>query len=218
MVSTHKRKDIRYNLYNAIKVENFIKNCKHYKTKIGQPFILEDWQKFFVYNVYGWERWSEEAQRWVFRFNECVMFIGKKNGKTSLASALAAYDCLIGEPTGAEVYMAACTRDQAKIAWSSTEAFINRNEALRESFTIVGNTIFANGSDRTSFIKPFGEDSNKEGLNVFSAIIDELHQHRDASVYTDMLDGMVGRQHCHAIIITTAGNDVFSFCKKQQDR
>jgi phage terminase large subunit-like protein len=33
-----------------------------------------------------------------------------------------------------------------------------------------------------------------------------------------MLDGMVGRQHCHAIIITTAGNDVFSFCKKQQDR
>ena len=217
-ITTGRRTDIRYNLFEVNKVLKFLKKCSHYKTHIGKPFIPEAWQVFIIANLYGFEKWSDEANRWVFKHTDNFIVVGKKNGKSTLISGFAAYDCIFGESTGAEIYIGAATEDQAKIIWNSTKAFIDRNEILSHAYTTIGNTIYANNTDRTSFIKPFGRDSKKEGLNPYRVYIDELHDHPDSEVYTTLSDGMVARQKRGCTVITTAGNDVYSFCKKQQDR
>lgn len=217
-VRTNARKDIRYNLYALQEVLNFFKHCTHYKTHIGQPFIPEPWEVFILANLYAWERWSEEAKKWIFKHTDNFVMVAKKNGKSTLLSGCAAYDALFGEPSGAEVYIGAATEDQAKIIWNSTKAFIERNNKLYVNFTIINNTIYANNTNRTSFIKPFGRDSRKEGLNPYRVYIDELHDHPDSEVYTTLFDGMIGRQKKACTVITTAGNDIYSFCRKQQNR
>ncbi len=217
-VKTGKRKDIRYNIDELSKVLSFFSHCSHYKTHIGKPFKPEKWQIFLLGTMYCWERWSEEANKWVFRYTDIFVMLGKKGGKSTFCSACAAYDCLFGEPSGAEIYIGAATEDQAKIIWSSTKAFIERNENLNQAFTSINNTIYANDTNRTSFIKPFGRDTQKEGLNPYRVYIDELHNHPDAEVYTTLSDGMIGRQKKGCITITTAGNDIYSFCRKQQIR
>ena len=217
-VASGKRTDIRYNLDQYAKVIKFAKLCKHFKgAKAGQPFILAPFQHFIVAGLYAWQRYDALSNRWVFKHTQNFIMMGKKNGKSALISIFTAFDALFGEATGAEVYIGAATQDQAKIVYNSTEAFIRFNKILSENFTILGNTIFTNGTQRTSFIKPFGRDSKKEGLNVFRAYIDELHDHPDGEVFTTLSDGMVGRTNCGCTVITTAGDDVYSFCKKQQD-
>lgn len=212
------RDDIRYNLFALQDILKFLSHCTHYKTDIGKPFIPEDWETFILANLYAWERYSEESKRWVFKHTDCFIMVAKKNGKSTLLSGCAAFDCLFGEPTGAECYVGAASEEQAKIIWNSTKAFIDRNGALSTAFTTINSTIYANGTDRTSFIKPFGRDSKKEGLNCYSVFIDELHDHPDSEVYTTLSDGMIGRQKKHCVVITTAGNDIYSFCRKQQTR
>lgn len=217
-VKNKERTDIRYNLYELEKVSKFFKNCTHYKTHIGKPFIPEPFQYFILAAIYAWERFSPESNRWVFKHTEVFVMMGKKGGKSTFASGLVAYDCLYGEPSGAEVYIGAATEEQAKIVWNSTKAFIDRNPKLAVAFTTINSNIYANGTSRTSYIRPFGRDSQKEGLNPYRVIIDEIHTHPDSEVYTTLTDGMVGRQKKGCVIITTAGNDIYSFCHKLQDR
>lgn len=51
---------------------------------VGQPFRLEPWQIFIVYNVVGFY-YKGTSER---RYKQAFVFIPRKNGKTSLVSAL----------------------------------------------------------------------------------------------------------------------------------
>ncbi len=53
----------------------------------------------------------------------------KKNGKTELAAAIAVYCFLCDNETGAEVYTAATTRDQARIAFDTAKVMLKSLKA-----------------------------------------------------------------------------------------
>src|SRR5690625_3596990 len=52
----------------------------------GQPFILEPWQKFIIYNLLGFFHKGTKMRR----FKEAFIFLPRKNGKTRF---VAAYSC-----------------------------------------------------------------------------------------------------------------------------
>ena len=49
------RDDIEFRPDKADHVVNFIEKLKHFQQPFaGKPFLLEKWQKWFLYGIYGW--------------------------------------------------------------------------------------------------------------------------------------------------------------------
>ena len=105
-------------------IEDF---CKHSKGKWGgQPIRLELWQKAFICVLFG-VVYKKTGQR---RFKEAFLVIGRKNGKSVIASAIGLYMLVADGEQGAECYAVATKRDQAKIVWGESEKMV-RSSAKR---------------------------------------------------------------------------------------
>lgn len=149
------------------------------------------------------------------RFHYNYLEVPRKNGKTTIAAAAAAYDCGFMEETGAEVYCLATKEDQAKILWNDVRAFIKPSEDLKEAFDVMEgrNTVYAKHSNRTSFVKPLGANSERlDGLNPLSAVCDELHEWPDRKLLDVIEDAFGARINWHIIQITTAGYNRQGIC------
>jgi phage terminase large subunit-like protein len=90
--------------------------------------------------------WQERLTRLIFGhvdaeglrlIREVFACIGKKNGKTSYAAALALTKLLLNEDRREQVVCLAATRLQARIAFDSMAAMIRADDGLGERFEIV---------------------------------------------------------------------------------
>ena len=94
---------------------NFIEQLKLTKGRwAGQPFKLLPWEKDLVRRLFGTLR--EDGTR---QYRTAYVEIGKKNGKSELGAAIALYMLLADGEPNAEVYVAACDRQQASIIFLS---------------------------------------------------------------------------------------------------
>ena len=90
-------------------------NCFHTKgPRALEPFKLELWEKAFLSCLYGIV--DENGAR-VFR--EVLLLVGRKNGKSALASCIGKYEWYIGGGYGAEVYTIAPKLEQAEIIYNN---------------------------------------------------------------------------------------------------
>lgn len=78
------------------------------------PLILELWEKAFVASLFGIV--NKEGLR---QFREVVLIIGRKNGKSLLAAAIAKYEWWLDGGFGAKVYNIAPKLDQADIIYNN---------------------------------------------------------------------------------------------------
>ena len=93
---------------------NFIQQLKLTKGKwAGKPFILLPWERDLVSRLFGTLR--EDGTR---QYRTAYVEIGKKNGKSELGAAIALYMLLADGEPNAEVYVAACDRQQASIIFN----------------------------------------------------------------------------------------------------
>ena len=99
------------------------------------PLRLELWQKAFLSCVYGVVDQTGNRQ-----FREVVLVIGRKNGKSLLAAAMAKYNWWIDGGYGAKVFTLAPKLDQAEIIYSDIwqmftldPEWIERKEALEHA-------------------------------------------------------------------------------------
>lgn len=115
-----KKADFEFREDVVDKAISFISTLKHFTGKSsGNNFVLEDWQAFIVANIVGWY-WKGTDNR---RFSSSYIEISRKQGKTALAAALCIYFLIADGEDGAEVDLAANSKDQAKIAFSFCSAF-----------------------------------------------------------------------------------------------
>lgn len=175
--------------------------CKHSKGKMGgKPFILELWQKALVSATFGIVHKIDGTRK----YQEVVLIIGRKNGKSTLSAAIGLYlQIADGEP-GAEVYACATKRDQAKIIWLESKRMVNKSPVLKAKMkTLVGEI---NSDFNDSFFRPLGRDSDGiDGLNVHGALLDEIHAWQDQNLYDVIVDGTSSREQPLIFITTTAG-------------
>lgn len=215
------RKDIWFDASAARRFFRYCRKLSHYKGPMrGQPIELELWQKFIFGCIYGWKKVIDGKRTNIWRFNTIYVEVPRKNGKTTIAAAGASYDCGFIEATGAEVYCLATKEDQAKLLHNDVSAYVNKSEALQESFEILkgNNHIYARGSNRTSFIRPLGSDSDKQdGLNPLAAYCDELHAWPKRDLWDVMEEAFGARESWHMPAITTAGNRRTGICWDQRD-
>jgi phage terminase large subunit-like protein len=137
--------------------------------------------------------------------------MAKGNGKTPLAAGIGLYGLVADGEAGAQVYAAAVTREQAGLLFADAAAMVRRSEPLRRRLERgVGNLAHpASGS----FFRPVSSEGRSlDAKRVHMALIDELHEHRDAVVVDKMRAGTKGRRQALVVEITNAGHDRTSVC------
>lgn len=206
----HLMEDIIYNPENEYEYRSkranhaieFVENyCKHSKGKwAGKPVILELWQKAFVAAIFGFIHKIDGTRK----YREVFLVVARKNGKSTLSSAICLYLQIADGEGGAEVYAVATKEQQAKIVWSESKRMIKKSPALSKRIKTRVKELLADSND--SSFKPVGSDSDTlDGLNVHGASLDEVHAWKDKNLYDVIVDGTSSREQPLILMITTAG-------------
>ena len=178
--------------------ENF---CRHSKGKCGGKRVkLELWEKAHLATVFGFI--DIEGNR---KYRESILIVGKKNGKSLLASIVGLYMLTADGEMGPEVYAVATKKDQSKIIWLESKRMVRKSPALSKrvrSLVAELDTDFNDG-----VFKPLASDSDTlDGLNIHCVLMDEIHQWKQGKALFDiMADGVSAREQPLVYITSTAG-------------
>ncbi|MBO8164692.1 MAG: terminase large subunit [Brevibacillus sp.] len=178
----------------------------------GKPFLLEPWQKFIVYNLLGFFKAGTEERR----YKEAFIFIPRKNGKTRLVAALAWALALLSRRSGATIYITAHALKQSKQAFEFI-LFNLKRMGEEENFRILNNnqehSISGDMGDGSIYIEALAANPDRQdSLNCNIAIADELHAYTRPKQYNIIKEAMKAYTNKLMIGITTAGDDMSSFC------
>lgn len=182
--------------------------CKHSKGKwAGKPVRLELWQKAFVEALFGF---VDEDTR-LRKYKKGILFVGRKNGKSTLASGLGLYMLTKDGEGGSEVYSVATKKDQAKFVWDESKRMVKKSPALASRIRCLVNGLFYDATE--SQFKALASDSNTlDGLNAYFVIADEVHAWNDKNLLDVMYDSMSAREQpmlCEFSTMGTVRESVF---------
>lgn len=191
-----------YSSNRANHILEFAENyCRHSKGKFGgKPVQLELWEKAHLATVFGFV--DIEGNR---KYRESLLIVGKKNGKSLLASVVGLYMLTADGEMGPEVYAVATKKDQSKIIWLESKRMVRKSPSLSKrvrSLVAELNTDFNDG-----VFKPLASDSDTlDGLNIHCVLMDEIHQWKQGkALYDIMADGVSAREQPLVYITSTAG-------------
>lgn len=178
----------------------------------GEPFLLEPFHKLIIFNLLGFF-WAGTKQR---RFVEAFIYIPRKNIKTSFAAALAWGLSILEMRSGSKCYIVGAALKQALESFNFI-LFNLRQMGEDGNFRVQDNNQqhsisrdFKNGS---IFIQALAANPDKQdSLNCNIAIADELHAYKNAKQYDIIREAMKAYTNKLMIGITTAGDDMNSFC------
>lgn len=178
----------------------------------GEPFLLEPFHKFIIYNILGFYHKGTKIRR----FKEVFDYIPRKNIKTSFAAALGWALGLLERRSGSKVYITAAALKQSLESFN----FINFNlEQMgeKENFRVIDNnqehSIRGDLGDGSIFIQALAASPDRQdSLNCNIAIADEIHAYKTPKQYNIIKEAMKAYTNKLMIGITTAGDDMTSFC------
>ena len=176
-----------------------------------QPFELLDWEQFVIGSIFGWKIMLPSLGIEIRRFRTAFVSTARKNGKSTLEAGIGLKALIDEKEAGAEIYSAATTRDQARIVFSEAERMRAGSPALRRRIVKTTNNLAVIAT--ASWFRPLSADTSKmDGLNVFVALVDELHEHPNAEVIEKLDTGMGARLQPLMYETTTAGVSRTSVC------
>jgi phage terminase large subunit-like protein len=181
----------------------------------GTPFVLSPHQQFIIGSLFGWHavRVSPKtgARRVQQRFRIAFYQGGKGDGKTPLFAGCLIYMLVRHGVRGAQLFCAAVTKDQAKIAFTDCVKMVEASPALQQLVTHTGNNLAVKSTG--SFIRPISaEKRGLDGKRVQGAVVDELHEHPSSVVAVKIRKGIKGRPDALILFPTNAGVDRESIC------
>lgn len=174
--------------------------CRHSKGEwAGRLIVLEDWQKETLRIVFGWKR--PDGTR---RFRTAYEEVARKNAKSTKVAAVGLYLTIGDQEPGAEVYSSATKEKQAGIVWGAADAMVKQSPQLRPVVRQRKKNLSC--ARLMSKFEPLGADSDTlDGLNVHGNLVDELHAHKNRSLWDVLLTAMGSRRQPLTWAITTAG-------------
>lgn len=175
----------------------------------GTPMLLTDWQKFVCVNLFGFFRKGTDIRR----FNEALIFLPRKQGKTSFSAALAEAKSILDRCSGAKTYIVA---NSVKQTMESFGFLVDNVETLRgdvDKLRIRNNnqehSIRIDFGDGTAEMYAIANQEDKlDSLNCNCLILDELHSWKRAAAkkYILMKNAMKAYRNKLLIGISTAGD------------
>ena len=183
---------------------NFIeKYCRHHEGQFAPNLIkLELWQKAFLSVIFGIK--DEDGNR---QFREVVLVIGRKNGKTLLAAAIAAYCAYKDGEYGGRIYFTAPKLQQANLCFDAFYQMVQKEPALERRTRKRRTDIYIDSTNTSAAPLAFSVRKS-DGLNISACIADEVASWQgDAGLkFYEVLKSSFGaRKQPLLISITTAG-------------
>lgn len=199
----------------AEKVVRWIeKYCTHVKGELAEkPFILEPWQKDEIIRpMFGWK----DKATGLRRYKRVFVFVPRKNGKSPLGSCLALYLLSADGEKGAEIYIAASDRNQAKIIHDDSKQMIRQNKDLALRIQSYQYSIVYEKT-ASSFKVLSADVKRQHGKNSHAVIFDELHTQPNRDLWDVLATSFGARRQPLLIAFTTAGFDRQTICYEQYE-
>lgn len=208
----------RYELTEPHKRIKFIETeCRHSISPFaGKPFILELWEKALIEAIYGFKIFDNELGRWIRRFTEVLLLMGRKNGKSTFCAALGNGEFFCG-PAGTNVLCASNDYEQSAIVFDEINNMREESRSLeRVSRKNIKGIFMGNPKqkkkkgkfsyqNKAKIKKLSAKTGAKEGKNVDFAIIDEVHEMKDDSLVMPVKQSMSTKDEPLLFEITTEG-------------
>ena len=185
---------------------------------LGKPLIMQPWQVFCIFNLVAWYYKGTKERR----YKEAFIFIPRKNGKTTMVAALAWGLSILEKKSGSTVYIVAGSLKQASQSFSFIINSLKANgvvDRMRIRDNSFGHSIEHTFTDEKG--APSGSihiealaasPKLQDSLNCNIAIADEVHTFKEPGQYNRFKDAMKAYTNKMMIGITTAGDNVNSFC------
>ena len=191
-----------FNAKKAQKAVRFIEEFCHHCEGRDDLLILELWQKALVSIMFGI---VDGADIRIFR--EVFVVIGRKNGKSLLASAIMAYMAYMDDEYGANLYCLAPKLEQAAKVFDAFYQMVQKDEELLALAKKRRSDIRIEGTNTT--IKPLAFNAKKsDGFNPHFTVCDEISSwsgDQGLKQYEVMKSALGARQKPLILSITTAG-------------
>lgn len=173
--------------------------CKTPSGKIGTPLHLDLFQKAQLQAAYGFVDDNN-----VRKYNEVMIVEGRKNGKSTLLSAIL-LDMLMNDGEGSPQCVTAATQlDQAKLTFNAAHKMMMQSPMLSKHLRKRASDIYF--SVNMGYIKALASNTNSlDGLDLHCCVIDELAAIKNRDLYDLLKQGMGARRQPILWCITTNG-------------
>ena len=181
-------------------IENF---CRHHEGALAPHLIkLELWQKALISVLFG-----IVDQNGVRQFREAFIVIARKNGKTLLTAAIAAYMSVLDGEYGARIYFVAPKLEQACLCYDAYYQMLDKEPELSQLKLKRRTDVYFPATN--TMAKPLAYSAQKsDGLNISLCVADEVAAWRgDAGLkFYEVLKSSFGaRRQPLLLSISTAG-------------
>ena len=181
----------------------------------GKPFLLQPFHVFIIYNLLGFVLKGTE----VVRFHEALIFIPRKNVKTSFAAALAWALSLWYRRSGAKTYVSSAALMQSLETFNFLDYNVKRmgeDEKDGGHVHVIDNnnehSMEATLPDGSFFIRALAANPDtQDSLNCNIAICDEIHAFKSPKQYNLFKEAMKAYTNKLMIGISTAGDNANGF-------
>lgn len=175
--------EYKYDVSDAYIRIDFIEHCvKLTKSPFyGAPMILLLWQKALIEVAYSFKMMSIDTNKWVDRFQEILLIIARKCGKTELIAALELAELVIGKP-GSDIVCSGTNDGTADLCYQAidTMRLLIDPKSIDTWKNQKGIKCFAS---KNNIYKLSDSSRQKEGRNIDFAGIDEVWSLIDDGIY-----------------------------------
>lgn len=197
-------KDFYFDKKKADKAVKFIEEkCHHSEGELAPECIkLELWQKAIISTIFGIV--DEDGYR---QFKEALIVVGRKNGKSLLASAIIEYMMYADDEYGAKCYCIAPKLEQADIVYDAFWQSVLLDKELKAKTKSRKSDKYV--KDTNCKVQKIAlNEKTSDGFNPQLAVADEIASWRGEKglrQYEVMVSGLGARRQPLILAITTSG-------------
>lgn len=181
----------------------------------GKPFLLLPHHKFIIYNLVGFKHRGTDINK----THEALIYVPRKNVKTTFGAALAWALGLLYRRSGSEIYITSAALMQSLQSFN----FLNYNielmgekESQGGNFKVIDNnnehSITGKLGDGSLFIRALAANPDaQDSLGCNIAICDEMHAYKKPKQYNLLKEAMKAYTNKLIIGLSTAGDNEQGF-------
>ena len=193
------------------------RECRHSEAPFaGKPFLLMPWQKAVIEAIFAIKAYNTEVGRFVRKYQEILLVVSRKSGKTPFASAIALAEWYCGE-MGTKILYGSNDYDQADLLFMATDAMREASPKLARCTRRNQKGLFFGNIKQKSHVGKFTSQNKgsirkmsartnaKEGRNIKIGVVDEIHELKDDSFVMPIKQALSTQEEGLYIELTTEG-------------
>lgn len=166
----------------------------------GKPVKLELFQKAIIQALFGFVEKKDKTRL----YTKLVLFLGRKNGKSTLASLILLYVMISEKGYRKKCFSVATTAAQARESWETAKVISEISPVLNKVIRTNNDGIFYD--KKKSEFKPLPNASNRlDGKDSSVILADEVHAWLDMNMMDVMYDSMAAEREPLFIEVSTMG-------------